>query len=684
MLRSIGAKIALLAAAPIVLLGAIAIGAMTLASIGTDRGLAALEAQRAAGEQAQALRGDALDQLVSFQQALFSAMLSHKTQLLRGVGVTAPGVAQPIQLQEARSRLSALEAHIAALAASTDMLAPEQQRRLAFLKRAPAMIGESLTLASEANARTVRRLRDGDLTAARRNYVYEEAARYQMAQRLTERMVAVAQEMIAPIVADASAAAMAEAAGVTTEIAQTSLIATALMAALAGLSTLGAIWYGRAAIAQPLRGAVAAMKTLSDGDHAAPIPASGRQDEIGSMERALGVFRANAERVATLNEEKAEADQRAQAAHDAMMARLRESFGVVVSAAASGDFTKRVDIAFEEEDLRILADNVNGLTDTVRRELDDLSGMLKAMARADFSQRLAAGAGAFGALRADANATAEQLTGLVGAIRASAESVRREGAAIAEGGATLASQTESQAASLEETAATMEDLAGSVRSNTAAVVEAAELAGQVTGQAENGRRGIDATMDAIGRIQQSSNRISEITSVIDGIAFQTNLLALNAAVEAARAGDAGKGFAVVASEVRALAQRSSEAARDISGLIAESVGDVQDGVRLSEEARSVIGEATGEIARLAEVIGRITEASRSQTASIDEVNAAVRSLDTATQNSARVAEQSAAAASTLTREVSTLEETMEVFTLRGGEAHDPDQTETTRPADAAA
>jgi methyl-accepting chemotaxis protein len=241
----------------------------------------------------------------------------------------------------------------------------------------------------------------------------------------------------------------------------------------------------------------------------------------------------------------------------------------------------------------------------------------------------------------------EQLARLVGTVRQITESVQAASREIARGNQDLSARTEEQASSLEETASSLEELTGTVRQNAENAQRASQLAAEATGAAGKGGQVVEKVVQTMDRISGSSRKISEITAVIDSIAFQTNLLALNAAVEAARAGEQGRGFAVVAQEVRSLAQRSSASAREIKQLIEESVGLVQSGSQLVGQAGGVMDEIMRAVERVTEIVAAITGASQEQSMGIDQVNQAMAQIDRVTQQNAALVEEAAAAAESL-------------------------------------
>ncbi|MDB5754322.1 MAG: hypothetical protein JWR56_750 [Massilia sp.] len=225
---------------------------------------------------------------------------------------------------------------------------------------------------------------------------------------------------------------------------------------------------------------------------------------------------------------------------------------------------------------------------------------------------------------------------------------------IAAGNLDLSARTEQQASSLEETAATMEELTSTVRQNADNAHQANQLALAASGVAAKGGDIVGKVVDTMGSIDASSRKIVDIIGVIDGIAFQTNILALNAAVEAARAGEQGRGFAVVASEVRSLAQRSASAAKEIKDLIGDSVGQVNIGTKLVQEAGATMREVVDSVARVNDIMSEITSASQEQRIGIDQVNEAIGQMDQVTQQNAALVEEAAAAAASLQEQAETL------------------------------
>lgn len=257
-----------------------------------------------------------------------------------------------------------------------------------------------------------------------------------------------------------------------------------------------------------------------------------------------------------------------------------------------------------------------------------------------------------------------QLHRIVSTITDASNSVRAGSSEIAAGNLDLASRTEEQAAAIVETAASMEQIAVTVKNNADNAHKATRLTEQATDIAGQGEALVDEVVDVINKIDESAQKIGDINSIIDGIAFQTNILALNAAVEAARAGEQGRGFAVVAGEVRSLAQRSANAAKEISTLIDESTGRVSKGVALVNETGAMMKQIIDAVSNVHLVINEIVQALDEQTKGINQVSVAVNQMDSATQQNASLVQQISAAAMSLEEQAKSLEETLAFFAAR--------------------
>ncbi|MGV2290029.1 methyl-accepting chemotaxis protein [Trinickia sp. YCB016] len=271
--------------------------------------------------------------------------------------------------------------------------------------------------------------------------------------------------------------------------------------------------------------------------------------------------------------------------------------------------------------------------------------------------------GEFGVLLESLQKMEQQLGDTVRGIRAATESVTVASREIASGNTDLSARTEQQAASLEETASSMTQLTETVKQNADNARQANALAVSATDMADTGNDAVQGMVHTIGQISGSSSKISEITGVIEGIAFQTNILALNAAVEAARAGEQGRGFAVVASEVRSLAQRSAAAAKEIKELIGSSVAMIHDGAQQATEVGETMGRVKQAIKQVSDIVGEIAAASEEQSTGIEQVNQAVTQMDDVTQQNAALVEQAAAAAQSLEEQALKLSAMLAVFKL---------------------
>jgi methyl-accepting chemotaxis protein len=260
----------------------------------------------------------------------------------------------------------------------------------------------------------------------------------------------------------------------------------------------------------------------------------------------------------------------------------------------------------------------------------------------------------------------DHLLELVRDIRTGSNAIATASSEIAAGNLDLSSRTEEQASSLEETASSMEQLTSTVAQNRDNARQASVLAMSASEVAGRGGAVVSQVVATMGSINESSKKIGDIISVIDGIAFQTNILALNAAVEAARAGEQGRGFAVVATEVRNLAHRSAAAAKEIKELIGDSVSKVEDGARLVDQAGATMNDIVGSVKRVTDIIGEITSATEEQTAGIGQINQAIAQMDQVTQQNASLVEQAAAASEEMQGQAARLAEVVSVFKLDDG------------------
>jgi len=271
-------------------------------------------------------------------------------------------------------------------------------------------------------------------------------------------------------------------------------------------------------------------------------------------------------------------------------------------------------------------------------------------------------------LRNDFNGAMGKLKDTMRGIVGNANSIRAGSFEITKASDDMARRTEQQAAGLEETAAALEEITATVKRTAEGAQQARQVVGAAKTDAENGGDVVAKAIAAMGQIEQSAQEITQIIGVIDEIAFQTNLLALNAGVEAARAGDAGRGFAVVAQEVRALAQRSAEAAKEIKSLITASTEQVSSGVDLVDQTGQALERIVDQVAKINGVVGEIAASAKEQATGLEEVNVAVVQMDQVTQQNAAMVEESTAASHALAREADTLTQMMQQFRVEAGGA----------------
>ncbi len=393
-----------------------------------------------------------------------------------------------------------------------------------------------------------------------------------------------------------------------------------ISALLAGIMA----WFIGRAISRPIEAMTIAMQALAAGDHSVTVPALGQRDEVGAMAEAVQVFKA-----AAVEKERLEAD-----------------------ALAAGRLT-------EAERAR----NAAMLAETAARQTHVVGLVASGLARlagGDLAHRLAEPFPAdYERLRSDFNAALEKLQDTMRTVTTSASAILSGTTEISTASDDLSRRTEQQAASLEETAAALDEITATVRKTAEGSSHARSVVGHARGSAEQSGLVVQQAVEAMNGIERSSREIGQIIGVIDEIAFQTNLLALNAGVEAARAGEAGRGFAVVASEVRALAQRSAEAAKEIKALISTSGVQVEQGVALVGQTGEALSRIVTQVAEIDGIVTEIAASAQEQATALNEVNTAVNQMDQVTQQNAAMVEEATAASQALAHE------TMELSRLIG-------------------
>lgn len=425
-----------------------------------------------------------------------------------------------------------------------------------------------------------------------------------------------------------------------------------------GLGVAISFLVARRGISNPIRSLTAVMTEMAKGNTRQVVIDTDRADEIGEMARALEVFRAN-----ELHMREMEAQEQAL---NHQSKDLQQSISGIVAAAAAGDFSQRITKTYEDADLTRFASGVNELVENVDRGINEVRRVIAALADQDLTQDMQGRfQGAFAELQSNVNATMASLRSTMQNVRAAAGTITDSSGELSSASNQLARRTEQQAAALEETAAALEEITTTVRTSTQRANEATRMVAATKESA--GRSGgiVRDAIDAMGRIEQSSQKISQIISVIDEIAFQTNLLALNAGVEAARAGEAGRGFAVVAQEVRELAQRSANAAKEIKSLINNSAQEVQGGVKLVLSTGEALKEIEDLVHHVNEQVSMIARAATEQSAALGEINTSVNHMDQMTQQNAAMVEETTASSQVLANESRQLTDLLSKFRTSG-------------------
>jgi methyl-accepting chemotaxis protein len=398
------------------------------------------------------------------------------------------------------------------------------------------------------------------------------------------------------------------------------------------------------AMIKPIRALTAGMFELASGKFDVVLPGLGRKDEIGDIAGAVETFKVKAAEKARLEADEQLKRQRAEAEAQARIAEERAKVAERQAQAA-------------EETAKALGSLGEGLTHLA-------NGDLTFRLNDDFAET-------YRQIKDDFNLAIGQLQETIKAIADGANEVASASTEIATATTDLSQRTEEQAASLEQTSASMEEISATVKKNAESAQQASTSAATTREVASRGGEVAAEAVAAMSRIEESSRKISDIIGVIDEIARQTNLLALNAAVEAARAGDAGRGFAVVASEVRSLAQRSSQAAKDIKDLITNSNGQVQEGVDLVNRAGQSLNEIVEAIKGVAQVVSDIAGASAEQSGGIDQVNKALSQMDEVTQQNSALVEQNAATAKNLEQQSAAMGVRVSTFKLGDARPAEP-------------
>ncbi|MEQ1621034.1 MAG: methyl-accepting chemotaxis protein, partial [Methylococcales bacterium] len=338
----------------------------------------------------------------------------------------------------------------------------------------------------------------------------------------------------------------------------------------------------------------------------------------------------------------------------------------LVQGVKEGDLSNRISMSGKQGFNKTLSAGINDLTDRIETVFSDINRVIEAMADGDMTSAITSEyQGVYAECKNNINDTTAKLSEFVQQIRDAAVFIDSSAQEMASGNNNLSHRVEQQAASLEETAASMEELASTVKHNAENTQQANQVVESARQLAEKGGDVVKSAISAMQEINESSNRIAEIISVIDEIAFQTNLLALNASVEAARAGEQGRGFSVVATEVRNLAQRSADAAKQSNELIQNSVQKVRAGTAFVNETGAALTEIVESVARVGDLVAHIAAASSEQTSGIDQVNLAVAQMDDITQQNAALAEEAAASAMAMSEQSGNMTRLINFFKVKG-------------------
>ncbi len=416
-----------------------------------------------------------------------------------------------------------------------------------------------------------------------------------------------------------------------------STVMTTLAGVIGGLITVLVAGFLaiRSWLVRPIHQMSNTMNALANGDLTANVTGTDRRDEVGTMAKAVQVFKDNGLRARDLEQDAAST----RSASEAERLRVAEQ---------------------DRQRAQQMAQATSGLAEG-----------LKYLSGGDLTFRLNEPfAGDFEGLRSDFNAAVGQLADSLRSVSTATGSIDSGAREISQSAADLSKRTEQQAASLEETAAALDQITANVANSSKRTEEARHVSIEANKSARRSGEVVSSAVNAMHRIEQSSNQISNIIGVIDEIAFQTNLLALNAGVEAARAGEAGKGFAVVAQEVRELAQRSAQAAKEIKDLIRNSSEEVSSGVKLVQETGQALKVIEEQVVTINTQLDAIAISAKEQSVGLAEVNTAVNQMDQVTQQNAAMVEESTAASATLAGEVQRLREIIAVFRVGSENASD--------------
>jgi methyl-accepting chemotaxis protein len=420
-------------------------------------------------------------------------------------------------------------------------------------------------------------------------------------------------------------------------------------------------------VAGDLGSLIGIMRSLGSGEINVDVPTLARKDELGEMAQAVTKFRDALQEQARLEADQ-KLDERTRYLRAKMMSDFQSAFDECIKNLVEGRLDTRIAKQFDDPEILRIAENFNGLLDTIGTAIGRSGGVMTALAAMDLTQRVSGDfRGQFARLQSDANAVADRLADIIGQLRSTAGSIRVATGEILSGANDLSQRTNRQAEMTASATVAMSDLAKTVARTASEATRASQSAAAISNKAREGEAVIGAAKDAMDRISSSSGKISNIIGLIDDIAFQTNLLALNASVEAARAGEAGKGFSVVAVEVRRLAQSAAQASGEVKALVEGSSTEVQSGSKLVDQAAAHLGSMFEAIASNERAMLQIAGESSQQSTNIDDISVTIRELDEMTQHNSALVQETNASIEQTEQEAAQLDQLVDQFKLARAE-----------------
>lgn len=592
-----------------------------------------------------------INQIIDKDLALVSALQSMQLQASELVGLLREisQVDNTARFGQLKTQLTANIKRLMALLADADGLRQNAERTKA--------IQGIINLSADRNGVVVIRERELETRAAMEKGLEQTRAAAAAVRSAVDELVTASRTGAAA--ASASSSAMIE---------QNKMWLGGIGAGSLLIALALALFYVRPMIVGRLNRLWGATRAIADGALETAVDTKGN-DEISDISKSVLLFRDNAVALRAAEAAKVEDEQKAQEQRREMMRELGEAFGVVVAAAAAGDFSQRVAAQFADEELNALAGSVNALLETVQTGLSETCDVLAELSAGHLSTRIEGiYQGAFAELKDGTNALAEEFESTLARLSETVSAVRSATSEILDGVTDLAERTSEESNAVSMATNQLGAFAGTVKKTATEAAQATGMAQSAEERAQRGEKVVASALEAMQRIRQSSSKISEVIAMIDEIAFQTNLLALNAAVEAARAGDAGKGFAVVATEVRSLAKRSADASNDVKKLVEAAHGDVKVGVGLVEETSAMFGAIVGSVNELTGLMNGISQTARSQASDVSAINTEIDGIGTMAHQNAALVEETNAALALTDEQTRALTEHIARFQFREGHA----------------